>query len=509
MPNSSKRISSQAVHDHMHGGVTVIVFGASGDLAKKKTFPALYRLFKNARLPVSTKIIGYARSHLEDQAFHEKVVGYLGKDEDPKTVQDFFSLCSYVSGKYDEDDSFINLDNFITASEDSRNMQDNQRNRLFYMALPPSVFLDVARGCSKHLVKKDTASLYPIIIEKPFGKSLPTCNQLLKDMSGLFQESDTYRIDHYLGKEMVKNIMTVRFANVLLSPLWNNQHISSVQITFKENFGTEGRGGYFDEFGIIRDVMQNHLLQVLSLLAMERPIGRDGEAIRDEKVKLLRCVKPITLEDTLVGQYVGNNSGKPGYQDDDTVPKGSRCPTFALTTLWIDNERWDGVPFIMKAGKAMERSKVEVRVQFKKVPGSLFGGVSRNELVLRIQPNEAIYLKFNNKRPGLSSETLLTDLDLTYQERYENMRIPEAYESLILDVLKGDHSNFVRDDELQAAWTIFDGMLNGLEEQEVVPKPYTYGSRGPAEESAFLQRLGVVRQNPGYTWPKQDIDEEE
>ncbi|KAI8069516.1 glucose-6-phosphate dehydrogenase [Gongronella butleri] len=499
----------QQLQDNMHGAVTVIVFGASGDLARKKTFPALYRLFKNGRLPVSSKIIGYARSKLDDRAFFDRVEEHLGKDEDRATVEAFTALCSYVSGAYDKDSSFENLDSIVKKSEDERKLEKNQRNRLFYMALPPSVFLDVAKGCRKHLVKDTNECKFPIIVEKPFGKDLASCNELLKDMGQLFVESDTYRIDHYLGKEMVKNIMTVRFANILLQPLWNNNYIDSVQITFKEAFGTEGRGGYFDEFGIIRDVMQNHLLQVLSLLAMERPIGRDGEAIRDEKVKVLRCVRPITLEDTLVGQYVANDSGKPGYQDDDTVPKGSMCPTFAIHALWIDNERWDGVPFIMKAGKAMDRGKVEVRVQFKKVSGSLFGFVSRNELVMRIQPNEAIYFKFNNKRPGLSNETLLTDLDLTYKERYENMRIPEAYEALILDAMRSDHSNFVRDDELQAAWTIFDHVLHELEEKKIKPKPYKYGSRGPDEEATFTEKFGFVRSKQSYTWPKQDVEDED
>ncbi|CAO3600342.1 unnamed protein product [Absidia cylindrospora] len=496
----------KTVDDEVKGGITIVVFGASGDLARKKTFPALFRLYKSELLPKSALILGYARSKLDHDGFIERVTEHISKEEDKKTVDGFVKICSYLSGQYDQDESFKKLNEVISKSEDERGLKSGQRNRIFYMALPPTAFLNVAKGCRQHVISSDKQSFNRVVIEKPFGRDTESCNELLNNLKPLFSEHDTYRIDHYLGKEMVKNIMPYRFSNTLFTPLWNSTHIDSVQITLKEPFGTEGRGGYFDEYGIIRDVMQNHLLQTMSLVAMERPIGRDAEAIRDEKVKVLRCVKPIKLEDTLIGQYVGNGD-KPGYLDDETVPKGSLCATFAAMVLWIDNERWDGVPFILKAGKALDKAKVEVRVQYKKVPGSLYAGVSRNETVMRIQPNEVIYTKFNNKSPGLTEHTMVTELDLTYKERYENLQIPDAYESLILDVMRSDHSNFVRNDELDAAWRIFTPVLHQMEKDRIKPHPYKYGTRGPEKESEFVKKYGVEQLTGGYTWPKQDVDQ--
>lgn len=320
-------------------------------------------------------------------------------------------------------------------------------------------------------------------------------------------DDKTFRIDHYLGKEMVKNVMMVRFANIFFSQIWNRSNIDNIQITFKEPFGTEGRGGYFDEFGIIRDVIQNHLLQVMSLIAMERPISTDAEDIRDEKVKVLKCIPPISVNDALLGQYIAEN-GKPSYLDDVTIKnKDSLTPTFAALVLFVQNERWEGVPFVLKAGKALNEAKVEVRIQFRNVAGSLYNGAARNELVLRVQPDEAVYIKFNNKQPGLSYQTIQTELDLTYQNRYTDMAIPDAYESLILDVLRNDHSNFVRDDELVAAWKIFTPLLHKIDahHSDIKLSNYKYGSRGPAELDNFMKRYGYDRSNVCYSWPVQSV----
>jgi glucose-6-phosphate 1-dehydrogenase len=266
---------------------------------------------------------------------------------------------------------------------------------------------------------------------------------------------------------MVQNIMNLRFANRVLEPIWNHQHINSVIITFKEDIGTEGRGGYFDEFGIIRDVMQNHLLQIFSLIAMEIPVSASAEDVRDEKVKLLKSVSPIILDEMVLGQYLGDGTPKnPGYLEDPTVPKGSTCPTFAAAVLHINNARWNGVPFILKCGKALNERKAEVRVQFKKPPHRMFSKAENNELVLRVQPNEAVYLKFNSKVPGLSEDVHTTELDLTYKNRYD-VRLPDAYERLIYDVLRGDHNLFVRSDELEAAWKIFTPVLHKIEKEKV------------------------------------------
>ncbi|KAG2233113.1 hypothetical protein INT48_005857 [Thamnidium elegans] len=499
MPITASDKLKKDVEERLKGGVTIIVLGASGDLAKKKTFPALFALFQNNFLPRNTTIIGYARTKMDRTEFYGRIEPHLkSKQDDPKkSVQEFLSMCHYVPGQYDDEKCWEELDQYVSGLENERGLKDEQKNRIFYMALPPSVFVSVADGLRKHVYSK-TAST-SIIIEKPFGKDLKSCQLLLHDIQKLYKEDEVYRIDHYLGKELAKNIMTVRFANMIFSPLWSRLHIDSVQITMKESFGTEGRGGYFDEFGIIRDVIQN---------PMEKPIGRDAESIRDEKVKVLKCVRPIKLKDTLLGQYV-KDGDKPGYLDDDTVPKDSLCPTFAATVLWIDNERWANVPFILKAGKALDNGKVDIRIQFKKLHGNLFQGVARNELVFHVQPGEAIYMKFNNKCPGFSDDSMITELDLTYRARYKNLKVPEAYETLVLDALRGDHSNFVRNDELIASWEIFTPLLLQIEKEKIKPEPYLYGSRGPKQLNDFVNSYGVERlAHENYQWPLQNLPDE-
>ncbi|KAF7352770.1 Glucose-6-phosphate 1-dehydrogenase [Mycena venus] len=360
---------------------------------------------------------------------------------------------------------------------------------MFYFALPPNVFVSVAKNIKEHCYAE--TGVNRIIVEKPLGRDLDSARELSNSLKQYWSEEETYRIDHYLGKEMVKNILVLRFANIAMASMWDKSHISNIQITFKEPFGTEGRGGYFDSFGIIRDVLQNHLLQVLSILTMERPVSFSAEDIRDEK------------EDTLLGQYVGAD-GKPGYLEDDTVPRGSVCPTFAATCLWIKNERWEGVPFILKAGKALNEAKVEVRIQFKDVTQGIFKDITRNELIIRIQPSEAVYLKMNTKTPGLQTRAMATEMDLTYNQRFADAKIPEAYEALILDALQGDHSNFVRNDELDVAWKIFTPILHWIDGQSGArPKPtsYPYGSRGPAELNTFVEKYGYHRSPSRYEWP--------
>jgi len=312
-------------------------------------------------------------------------------------------------------------------------------------------------------------------------------------------EEEQFRIDHYLGKEMVQNLLVLRFSNSVLESLWNRHRVKSVMITFKEDFGTQGRGGYFDDVGIIRDVIQNHLLQVLTLVAMERPKTLDAEDIRDEKVRVLKAIAPVELKNTVLGQYVGNDK-EPGYADDETVPEGSNCATFATVVLHIDNERWKGVPFIIKCGKGLDEKKSEIRMQYREPEGQLFPVAPPNELVIRISPNESTYMKISVKAPGLSMGLTQSELDLHYPTRFKNIRLPEAYERLIFDVLKGDQSQFVRADELDEAWRIFTPMLHEIEEKNIVPRKYVFGSRsGPEESDELVRSYGVVH-TPGYEW---------
>ncbi|KAG0446597.1 hypothetical protein HPP92_028758 [Vanilla planifolia] len=295
-------------------------------------------------------------------------------------------------------------------------------------------------------------------------------------------------IDHYLGKELVENLSVLRFSNLVFEPLWSRQYIRNVQLIFSEDFGTEGRGGYFDNYGIIRDIMQNHLLQILALFAMETPVSLDAEDIRNEKVKVLRSMRPLQMEDVVIGQYKSHTRGVvtyPGYTDDKTVPNGSLTPTFAAACLFIDNARWDGVPFLMKAGKALHTKRTEIRVQFRHVPGNLYKrrlgtdiDLATNELVIRVQPDEAIYLKINNKVPGLGMRLDCSTLNLHYAARYSK-EIPDAYERLLLDAIEGERRLFIRSDELDAAWKLFTPLLKELEESKIAPELYPYGGRGP------------------------------
>ncbi|KAB1211793.1 Glucose-6-phosphate 1-dehydrogenase, cytoplasmic isoform 2 [Morella rubra] len=483
------------------GCLSIVVLGASGDLAKKKTFPALFNLFRQGFLnPDEVHIFGYARTKISDEDLRSRIRGFLIDDknassERSETVTKFLQLVKYVSGSYDSEEGFQLLDKEISEHEILRNSAEGSSRRLFYLALPPSVYPSVCRMISHYCMNKsDLGGWTRIVVEKPFGKDLESAEQLSTQIGELFDEPQIYRIDHYLGKELVQNLLVLRFANRLFLPLWNRDHIDNVQIVFREDFGTEGRGGYFDEYGIIRDIIQNHLLQVLCLVAMEKPISLKPEHIRDEKVKVLQSVLPIKDEEVVLGQYEG-------YRDDPTVPHHSNTPTFATVILRIHNERWEGVPFILKAGKALNSRKAEIRVQFKDVPGDIFKckKQGRNEFVIRLQPSEAMYMKLTVKQPGLEMSTVQSELDLSYGQRYQGVAIPEAYERLILDTIRGDQQHFVRRDELKAAWEIFTPLLHAIDDGGMKTLPYKPGSRGPAEADELLAKAGYV-QTHGYIW---------
>ncbi|ORX38424.1 glucose-6-phosphate dehydrogenase [Kockovaella imperatae] len=507
--------SMEASGDSLTEETVVVVLGASGDLAQKKTFPALFALYAQGHLPKDVHIVGYARTKMDEAEFHKRQTGHLKPPKDDEKlaksfdedVKGFTSISSYIAGPYDEDKGFQELNKRLEEIEDQRKSSGKTaRNRVFYMALPPSVFTVVAKGLKKNCYTNDGDNR--IIIEKPFGKDFESCREMMSALKAEWTENETYRIDHYLGKEMIKNLLVLRFGNVFLDAALNKNYVSNVQITFKEPFGTEGRGGYFDEFGIIRDVCQNHLMQTLSVLAMERPVSFSAEDVRDEKVKVLRCIPPIERKDLLLGQYAASGD-KPGYHDDDTVPKDSVSPTFAAMVLWINNPRWEGVPFIMKAGKALNESKVEIRIQYKDVTQGIFTDISRNELVLRIQPSEAVYLKMNSKLPGFSTRAVPVELDLSYTKRFTEAKIPQAYEALILDAFKGDHSNFVRDDELDVSWKIFTPILHwidGKDGEKPKVESYPYGSRGPEGIDEFTAKYGYKRiGNEDYQWPQTNV----
>ncbi|XP_067144897.1 glucose-6-phosphate 1-dehydrogenase-like [Centruroides vittatus] len=477
-----------------------VIFGASGDLARKKIYPTLWSLYRDGLLPKKITFIGFARSKLTIHEIFEKAKPYCNvNDDEMEKYESFITMNSYISSVYDEPEGFQLLNSQICKFENG-----DISNHCFYLALPPNVYEVVAANINLYCRSK--SGWNRIVLEKPFGRDSKSSAMLSEHLGMLFKEEEIYRIDHYLGKEMVQNLMVLRFGNRIFGPTWNRDNIANIMISFKEPFGTQGRGGYFDSFGIVRDVMQNHLMQMLCLVAMEKPISTKPKDIRDEKVKVLRCMPEVKLENVVLGQYIGNSDAEgdasSSYQDDPTVPNDSITPTYALATCFINNERWDGVPFFLRCGKALNEKKAEVRIQYNDVKGDIFEGqCKRNELVIRVQPNEAIYVKMMTKKPGMSFEMEETELDLTYGNRYKGLAMPEAYERLILDVFCGNQMHFVRADELAEAWRIFTPLLHTIEQEKVKPLPYQHGSRGPKEADELLQKYGYKFYGT-YKWVK-------
>lgn len=466
--------------------LSIVVVGASGDLAKKKILPALFALYYEGMLPPSFNVFGYARSPMSDENFRLMIMETLtcrihGGQDCEDQMDEFLSHCFYQQGLYDSPNDFKALDKKLESFE-----VGCPGNRLFYLSIPPNVFVQAAGNAAD--VCTSRTGWTRCVVEKPFGRDSESSRELSQELAQHLREDQIYRIDHYLGKELIENLTVLRFSNLIFEPLWSRQYIRNVQIVFSEDFGTEGRGGYFDQYGIIRDVIQNHLLQIVALFAMEPPVSLQAEDIRNEKVKVLRSMKPIELDNCVLGQYSRRTSKGhvyPGYTDDETVPSNSRTPTFAAIALFIDNARWDGVPFLLKAGKALSSRRAEIRVQFRHVPGNLYRSkvgadidAATNELVIRIQPQESIYLKINNKVPGLGLRLENTRLDLPFHAMYDQ-ELPDAYERLLLDVINGDKRLFIRSDELEAAWELFTPLLHKLEESKRTPELYPYGSRGP------------------------------
>jgi len=481
--------------------LSIVVIGASGDLAVKKIFPALFSLYCRNLLPKNFHCYGFARTPMSNEAFRESLMRRLtcrytpGEEECRKLMDAFLARCFYIEGNYDDHASFLKLKSILEENEP----QEQQVIRLFYFSVPPFLFMPVANslsdaGLTSNIPEKRSCR---VVIEKPFGRDRKSSDELTAGLAQVFTEEQTYRIDHYLGKEVIQNLMALRFANLIFEPLWNRVNIAHVLITWMEDIGVEGRAGYFDAYGIIRDVMQNHLLQIMALTAMEEPLSLNPEYVRDEKVKALRSIAPATLDDIVVGQYSAatyHNLPRKGYLEEPGIPANSITPTYAAVALKIRNRRWDGIPFLIRAGKALNDRKTEIRVVFREVPANIFN-VSQtcpeaNELIIRVQPDAGISLSFMNKMPGLRMTLHKTHLNLSYDEVYEQM--PDAYESLILDVIKGDKSLFIRADELAAAWDVFTPVLYDLESCTIKPQEYPFGSEGPQSAGALAALHGAV-----------------
>eukprot|EP00930_Biecheleria_cincta_P002437 TRINITY_DN10344_c0_g1_i1.p1 TRINITY_DN10344_c0_g1~~TRINITY_DN10344_c0_g1_i1.p1 ORF type:complete len:628 (-),score=144.43 TRINITY_DN10344_c0_g1_i1:440-2278(-) len=495
------------------GKISIIVLGATGDLAKKETFPALLDLYAHDYLQKECIILGYGRKQMTTEDMRKHLAEELPKStvcremlECIPFIPAFLEKVQYCAGKYDSADDMAALDKLLTTEEDKFDAPDKKAHRVFYFAIPPFVFLGAAKAINDSARAKN--GFTRLIVEKPFGHDLKSASELQDGLGALFKEEEICRMDHFLGYEICQNILSIRFGNIWLNSLMNNHNVASVRISLKENFGTEGRGGYFTKYGIIRDVIQNHLLQVLCLVAMEKPSSISPEAdVRDAKVTLLKQMLPFDEKEVVLGQYTGAD-GKPGYLEDDSIAEADRetakyCPTFCQMVARIDNDRWRGVPFIIRAGKGIDASKCEVRIQFKNADPApkLFGDKKcpRNELVMRVSPDEAIYMKMNVKSPGLAPNLLQSEMDLSYGDRYPGIYTPSAYTRLILAGIRGISDSFVRNDELMRSWELYSPLLESLEGKKELPIPYARGSRGPLQADEMLEKLDCIHE-PGYVW---------
>lgn len=477
----------------------IVVVGATGELARHKIFPALFALYYNGCLPENVHIFGYSRTELSNEELRNIVSGNLTcrvdhQQDCGETAANFLKRVFYQSGGYDSCNEMSELDAQMQRLEG-----DAVGNRVFYLSVPEDVLLDVASCLATSAQSR--RGWTRVIIEKPFGYDAHSSALLTKGLLVHLQEEQIYRIDHLLGKDLIENLTVLRFSNLVFEPLWSRTYIRNVQVIVSEDWGLEGRGRYFDKYGIIRDIVQSHMMQTIALFAMEPPVSLAGDDIRNEKVKVLRSMRQPTLQDVVLGQYKASvskdgRSKVPGYLDELDVSPNSITPTFLAAVLYIDNARWDDVPFLIKAGMGLIKHSVEIRIQFRHVPGSLYRDLfgynidqATNELVLQIQPEESIFLKINNKIPGLGLQLDSSELML-YRDRY-NVEIPDSYEHLILDVINGDNHLFIRSDELQATWDLLDPLLVDIEKNKVSPELYQFGGRGPVGAYYLGAKHGV------------------
>jgi len=497
---------------------TMIIFGALGDLSRRKLVPAIYELMREHLVDEYFEVLGVGRDPGQtDDTFRDQMRKALGASDevgrfDEALWQDLCTRLHFVSADLTNADDYVVIGERLTQLE--QRCPPDKRNRLFYLAVPPSVFEPIVTNLSKSGLAPRTRTpderpWARIVVEKPFGRSLESAQRLNALLLSMFAEHQTYRIDHYLGKETVQNVLVLRFANSIFEPIWNRQWIHHVQITTAETVGVEERGKYYEEAGVVRDMFQNHLLQLLSLTAMEPPAQMSANAVRDEKVKVLRSVRwltPETIPENAVrAQYTaGTNDGKqvPGYTQEKDVSPKSDVPTFAAVRLFVDNWRWNGVPFYLRSGKRMTKRSSEIVVQFRSPPHLMFGHLTReamrpNTLVMRVQPNEGVALNFEVKVPGaavaLTSniEIAPVDMEFDYANAFGEISAP-AYETLLLDVMIGEATLFTRSDEVEAAWRVIDPLIQYWEANKPKRMPgYAAGSWGPREADELIEEDGV------------------
>ena len=470
-----------------------VIFGGAGDLAYRKLLPALYERHIDGQIPTVTRIIGVSRRHMSDEEYRDATKKALA-DHAPGQIDEavlttFLNRLHFVPVDAMSDDGWSDLGAMLEEGKD--------RIRAFYLAVGPELFGTIcAKLGDKGLVTPNTR----VIIEKPIGHDLKSACDVNDAVGKVFSERQIYRIDHYLGKETVQNLMALRFGNALFEPLWNAEHIDHVQITAAESIGVEGRGGYYDHAGALRDMVQNHMMQLLCLVAMEPPTRMDADAVRDEKIKVLKALKPLddggVTQNVVRGQYrsgVGSQGPMPSYVDDIENPD-SLTETFVALKAEISNWRWSGAPFYLRTGKRLPIRQSEIVLTFRNIPHSIFepgtGSIEQNRLVLRIQPDEGVKLWLMIKDPGPGGMRLrYVPLDMSFAEAF-GVRSPDAYERLILDVIRGNQTLFMRRDEVEAAWSWIDPIVDAWASTSEGPKPYPAGSWGPTAAISLIERDG-------------------
>lgn len=468
---------------------SMVIFGASGDLTKRKLIPALFNNYRKGRLKDDIQIIGTSRREMSHEAFRQQLregVTQLAGMECPADEWEAFSQrIWYLAGDAKNIDEYKKLNQFILE------LEGEPANRLYYLATSPSLFSSTIERLGEAGMVTEGAAWCRIVIEKPFGKDFDSAAALNQVVHDVFQEHQVFRIDHYLGKETAQNILYFRFLNSIFEPIWNRNTISHVQITVAEKVDVGHRAGYYDEAGVLRDMFQNHILQLLTLVAMEPPASFTADAIRNEKVKVLQAIRPVKGEDTIRAQYEG-------YCEAEGVAEGSQTPTYTALKLHLDNWRWQGVPFYLRSGKALSAKVSEIVIEFKEPPHIMFPlaegyHLTPNILSLCIQPDEGIHLRFETKVPDSAQETRSVDMDFHYADSFEDVPLPDAYERLLLDALMGDASLFTRSDEIESAWNIIDPIQREWGTKDLPPVlSYQPGSWGPNEADDFINDGGFV-----------------